>query len=151
MTWSGNTDQNVQRAFGRHVGPLCPRQTIARRYEALTDESLPRIAGCPFQIVYVGGNNDNARIAGALDNIVKGRVVDDRCDQGVRASCKGSFHIRDLLGDRSVSLHIDHLAIGRELCAGVFVALLNGLPERVRCARMDGEHKVQRLLCNCSR
>jgi hypothetical protein len=53
---------------------------------------------------------------------------------GLRASAVSMFTTCSGIG--AVGLHIDHLAVGLDLRAGVLEALLHGLPERVGDAGM---------------
>ena len=50
---------------------------MTSRHESLSNKGLPCIALGTFKIVYVRGYNYNAGIAGPLDNIIEGLVVDN--------------------------------------------------------------------------
>ena len=65
-----DADQDVDRPR-RASSPTAPVQRIARRQEALADEGLARVAGGAFEIVDVEGDDDDARVARALDDSSK--------------------------------------------------------------------------------
>ena len=92
-----DADQDVDRAVGREVLRLRLAERIAGRDEALPDEGLPRVALRAFGVVDVDGDDGDAGVARALDELVEGVVVDDRGDQRVRLGRERGLHVGRLL------------------------------------------------------